>query len=297
MYNYKVNLKHEFEANTGSLIAHVNGLRVYPTETGNSSFRLDEINSIPTIDWEGNRITGLEDKDNALDNGYLSYLIEKPELNETTSYMRQSLTPRDRISGYTNTFKTKVSLMPGHVTVYVNGLRLPREEFSIMDQHTLVLYRDVVGGQAINNIEDNTTWNDFSYNTGSGIKTIECLTYDTIEVEVRIDLKIKEFTVPVRYAGQTTFSVEDDALPESLIHSRDFIKIYVNGVFYGDEYEVHRDNGFILLTNKHTMENLGTDPIDMYFKKNPIAYEQYQEEYGKPYYAKQSKDKITFEWR
>lgn len=297
LYNYKVNLKHEFMADTGSLITHVNGLRAYPTETGNSSFKLDEIDSISTIDWKGEQVQGWEDKDNALDNGYLTYIVEKPEANETTSYMRQTLTPRDRIEGYTNTYQTKVSLMPGHLTVYVNGLRLPREEFAVIDQHTLVLYRDVVGGQSINDISDNTTWNKFTYNTLDGLKTIDCLSFDTIEIEVRNDLKIKELSIPVRYAGQNIFTVEDDGIPKSLITSRDFLKIYINGVFYGDEYEIHEDNQFIALVNMHTLETLGTDPIDMHFKKNPAAYEKYQEEYGKPYYAKQPKDIITFEWR
>lgn len=296
--NYKVNLRHDYVPNTGSLITYINGLRVYPTEKDRGAFVLDDIASIPTIAWNGEDVSDqFGEKDNALDNGYLTYLIEKPEYNESVSYNRVTLTPEERVPGHVNTYETKLSLLPGYVTAYINGVRLPREEFSIVNENTIVFHRDIIGGQAINKINDSSTWNLHSINTASGIKTIECETHDTIEIEVRKDFLIKEVTLPVRYAGQFVFNTEDDGLPRSVLNSKDFVKIFINGVYYGDEFDISEEGGYISLTNSHALSHLGIDPIDTYFRKYPSAHDEYQKKHGKPYVPQRPKDYITFEWR
>lgn len=296
--DYKVNVRHDYIPETGSLIAYLNGLRIYPTEKDRGVFTLDEIESISTTTWDEKDVSSeFAEKDNALDNGLLTYLIERPEANESVSYNRVTLTPADRVEGHVNTYKTTLPLLPGYVTVYVNGVRLPREEFSIANETTIVLYRDVVGGQSVNIIDDPSTWNLFSINTPGGPKIIECETYDIIEVEVRQDFLMKEITLPVRYAGQTVFNTEDDGLPKSILGSKDFVKVFINGIFYGNELDINEDSGYISLTNSHALTNLGIDPIDVYFRNNPKAHDEYQIKHGKPYIAQRPQDYITFEWR
>lgn len=298
VYDYKVNIRHDYIPGTGSLITYLNGLRVYPTEQDRGVFTLDNIESIPTTTWDEKDVSDeFGDKDNALDNGLLTYLIEKPEQNESVSYQRTTLTPANRVQGHINTYETTLPLLPGYVTAYVNGVRLPREEFSIVNENTIVFYRDIIGGQAINKIDDPSTWNIHTINTSTGMKEIPCETFDVIELEVRQDFLIKEVTLPVRYAGQTVFNTEDDGLPKSILSSKDFVKIFINGVFYGDEFDISEDGGYISLTNSHALTHLGVDPIDTYFRENPLAHDEYQRKHGKAYVAQRPQDYITFEWR
>ena len=297
-YDYKVNLRHDYTPNTGSLIAYLNGIRVYPTEQEKGVFTLNNIESIPTTTWDGEDVSSkFKDKDNALDNGLLTYLIEKPETNETVSYQRVTLTPANRVQGHVNTYETTISLLPGYVTAYVNGVRLPREEFSIVNENTIAFYRDIIGGQSINKIDDPSTWNLHLVQTSTGFETIECESYDVIELEVREDFLIKEITLPVRYAGQTVFNTEDDGIPNSLLSSKDFVKIFINGIFYGDEVTISEDSGYVSLTNSHVLTHLGVDPIDTYFRENPEAHDEYQRKYNRTYVAQRPQDYITFEWR
>lgn len=298
VHEYKVNIRHDYTPDTGSLIAYLNGFRVYPQEQTKGLFTLDALDKISTTSWDGKDVSSqFENCDHAFDEGYVNYLIERPEYNESVSYKRVTLTPEDRIPGYVNTYETKLPLQPGYVTAYINGVRLPREEFTILNENTIMFYRDIVGAQTINKIGDPSTWNLHIINTSSGPKEIRCATHDIVELEVREDYSIKEITLPVRYAGQTIFNASDDGLPKTLLSSKDFVKIFINGIFYGDEYDINEDSGFISLTNQYALAHLGVDPIDMHFKINPSAHDEYQKIYGKPYVAQRPSDYITFEWR
>lgn len=303
--DYKVNLKHDFIPNTGSLIAYLNGLRIYPKENKNGVFTLNEIDSISTTTWDDKNVLDIfKNKDNALDDAVLSYIIERPENDETISYEKVTLTPADRVYGHINTYKSEMPLTPGYVTAFVNGIRLPREEFSILNENTIIFYRDIIGGQAINVIDNPSTWNKHAIHSASEIKEIECISHDVITLEIRKDYTIKEITLPVRYAGQTRFSVDDDGLPRSILSSKDFVKVYINGIFYGKNINIYEKDGYIDLKDesiKYPDEdpiiNLGVDPIDKFFKENPSEHEKYKEKYKKDYIAKRPKDYITIEWR
>ena len=43
------------------------------------------------------------------------------------------------MAGSSNVHQTELSLYPGRVTVYINGIRQPKEAFTILDNHTLMI--------------------------------------------------------------------------------------------------------------------------------------------------------------
>lgn len=135
------------------------------------------------------------------------------------------------------------------------------------------------------------------YYDKTGEHEITCLRDDYIMVEVRQDYDLKTQTIPVRYPGQRTFYIEDDGIPKSLILSQDYIKIFIDGIIYTGEYIINKENGSITLIDSTLEGILNVDPISRYFELNPDKYDEYLEEYKKPYISKPQTNRITFEWR
>lgn len=127
--------------------------------------------------------------------------------------------------------------------------------------------------------------------------TIECNRDDYILVEVRQDYNLKSQTIKSRYSGQRTFYTEDDGIPKSLLMSQDLIKIFIDGVIYTGEYTINRESGSITLLDPELDSIINIDPISRYFELNPLEYEEYLIEHGKPYISNPIINEITFEWR
>ena len=187
--------------------------------------------------------------------------------------------------------------MPGVVSVYLNGVRLERNDFTVIDDHTIMLHVNAVGGQRNYNPDDKSTWNKYLFYNSKGEYEISSLRDDIVVIEVRQDFSLKTQTVPVRYPGQRIFFMEDDGIPKSLILTQDIIKIFINGVIYDGEYNINKENGSITLLDSELESMLNVDPIARFFETHPVEYDEYIQEYGKPYTAKKQIDKITFEWR
>lgn len=287
---YKVAFNHKYPAGKNSLSIWQNGLRQYPDTSGNHEspngyFELGNGEFLMPEPIDGN----------------IFYVVEKPEGNEIKACERQILTSADRIPGSHNTYQTDISLNPGNVRVFISGLRQPETTYKIIDSHTIMLYNEIIGSAS--NFPTETIINE-----DGEIIELTRDKEDSILIEVREDYKLKEITIPVRYAGQNEFNLETynsdkpseggDELPESLIYSSDFIMIYVNGLAYGKDYKIDKDRETIILTNDTITSALGVDPVEQYFKNNPTAYQKWKAANGgKEYVARPIMDKITFEWR
>ena len=283
---YSVNVKHQFNVGQGALSVYVNKLL-----DPNVEEELSNTGKFLVPSYEGAKGT------DPYDNGKLMYIIERPEKNEIVSCIREVLTAANRSEEFEQGYNTTISLLPGVVNVYVNGVKLERKDFTIVDEYTLILHISTVGGQRNYNPNNQSTWNKFLYYNKEGEHTIESIRDDHILVEVRQDFDLKNQTIPVRYPGQRTFYLEDDGIPKSLILSQDYIKIFINGVIYTGEYSINKDNGSITLLDPELDSMLNVDPIARYFELHPDKYDEYLEEYKSPYVRKPQTDRITFEWR
>ena len=283
---YAVNVQHKFNNGQGALTVFTNKLY-------NSDIREEASNTgkfiVPKLEATNSMFKPYT--------GELLYYIERPEKTESASCIREVLTAANRDTQYQNGYTTNISLMPGVVSVYMNGVRLERSDFTIIDDHTIMLHVNAVGGQRNYNPEDTSTWNKYLYYNNKGEHEITSLRDDYIVVEVRQDFTIKTQTVPVRYPGQRIYFVEDDGIPKSLILTQDLIKIFINGIIYDGEYNINKENGSITLLDSELESILNVDPIERFFATHPVEYDEYIQEHGKPYTAKKQTDKITFEWR
>ena len=284
---YAVNVQHKFNNGQGALTVFTNKLY-------NSSIIEEASNT-------GKIIVPKLEKVNSMfspyDNGELLYYVERPEKTESASCIREILTAANRNQQYQNGYTTNISLMPGVVSVYLNGVRLERNDFTVIDDHTIMLHVNAVGGQRNYNPDDKSTWNKYLFYNSKGEYEISSLRDDIVVIEVRQDFSLKTQTIPVRYPGQRIFFMEDDGIPKSLILTQDIIKIFINGVVYDGEYNINKENGSITLLDSELESMLNVDPIARFFETHPVEYDEYIQEYGKPYTAKKQIDKITFEWR
>lgn len=311
--DYAVNHRHKFNKGKGSLTAYINGLYTIveeEPENNDDMFRLDEWESLNTIGIEDgiDYANQLDMPINPLDSSSLTYIVERLEDNEDVAMKREVLTTANRLEGskIANTYETQLTLSQGVVTVYVNGVRLTRDDFAIVSSNVISLLIDTVGGQIISEKNDPTTYNKYMIMGETGPIVLDCEQTDEIVVEVRNDYTIKEITLPVRYERQRTFSVKTDGVPESLINSNDEVKIFINGYFYGvaNKDNTNKEMATIDLNRKEITLNhedyvnyIHTDPIYTHFKLNPDEHDEYILEHGNPYNPQIQENYITFEWR
>lgn len=148
----------------------------------------------------------------ALPNSRIEYLIEKPENGEKLTCMLEVLTS-DNVNN--QTLKTNLPLLPGFIDLFIDGVRQPKTSFEVIDKRTIIL----------NHFNKDPRYTNL------------------ILLEVRKDLSLKEATRMIKKDGQTYFECTDEM--RSLLSTKDFIKIYVNGIFVGDDYELIREQGVI----------------------------------------------------
>ena len=283
---YAVNVEHMFNNNQGALSVYTNKLLNFEVQEESSN--------------TGKFIIPILTSDEGTDpyeNGELLYYIERPEKNEIVSCEKEVLTAANRTMDFNGGYTTNISLLPGVVNVYVNGVRLTRQDFTIVNENTLIIHKQIVGNQNNYDPDNRDTWNKFLFYEKNETVSIECNRDDHILVEVRQDYNLKSQTIKSRYSGQRTFYTEDDGIPKSLLISQDLIKIFIDGVIYTGEYTINRESGSITLLDPSLDSIIGVDPIARYFELNPLEYEEYLIEHGKPYVSNPIMNEITFEWR
>lgn len=143
---YTVNVKHQFNINQGALSVYTNKLLDYSVEE-------EQTNT-------GKFIVPLHEGPEGTDfykDASLMYIVERPEKGETVSCVREVLTAENRNIEYMQGYTTSISLLPGYVNVYVNGVLLERKDFTIVDEFNLILHVATVGGQRNYNPQDKTT--------------------------------------------------------------------------------------------------------------------------------------------
>ena len=290
--DYKTAFNHYVPSGRNALSIWQNGLRQnhdttgHPEnfngyfELGNSSFKMP-VNDI------GEYV-----------DGGMFYVVEPLENSEIKSCERQILRRSDIIEGSRNIFKTEIPMWPGNVRVFVSGVRQPKTAYTIVDNYSIMINEEILAYDYNFPIEE--------IESGEIDTSIIRKREDSILVEVRQDPLLKELEIPVRYTGQNEFTTlpfsktditaGGDGLPESLVSSKDFIMIYINGLAYGKNYKIADKTLYLL--NEDITKCLGAYPIEEYFKENPEKYAEWRlENNGAEYKRKKITDTIIFEWR
>ena len=264
-----------YEPNTGALSVWLDGIRQY---------HVDE-----HIDGAGfslrSKVTGK-----------ITYIIEKAEFGHDKACDREYLTRANIVNDASNVYRTEMSLYPGRVTVYVSGLRVPKNSWTILDNNT-IMFKDT-SKRLIGNSD---TFPKLSLQRPDGkIVKIPMKTSDEIMIEVRQEFERTEQTIEWNDPNETEIDVSDAELPLEILEASDEILIFINGVFTGltvnSGYYKDRAKGCITLLASSAVSMLNTDPL-----YNALALDQakrmaYKEKHGVDYKRK-VKNLITLEWR
>lgn len=235
--------------------------------------------------------------------GKVTYIIEYPEHGEDMSCERIYLGPENVVNGTTNVYTLDKhdtrSLFPGRITVYIAGIRQPRDSFVVLDNRT-ILFKDrdtKLIGSSDNYPEEYIVKDNGDYGT------VHHNVYDDILIEIRQEFRTDERTIDLDNIGAiNTYDIitYEHNIPETILEAQDEILIFVDGLFTGYregiEYEKNRANTSIKITEPSFFEFINTDPLYDYLIANPDKLYQWEKENGKTL-EREARHRITFEWR
>ena len=258
-----------------------------------------------------------------MQNEHTSYAIEKIERDEFVAAHRDFIyleagptnTHPQIYKATQDTVEADFLLVPGTTNIYLNGVLLAYEDYCKFDNNKIMFNVDVCGLQQLPKPERMAEClpedmsakekDEYAYllRKKQVIRLIEDMPYyiptdsrDVILIEKRNDMSIKSVTYDILTTSYNSFEFTKDYydMPDSLMNTTDFVKIYINGVYYDEGYTFTNRGGIkgIQLLGKNA---LTIDPIYEFFTRNPEEAEKYLQENGKKY--QRAVDKITFEWR
>lgn len=275
-----VKTKAAYIPNTHSLKVWMNGVRQYPQLTEDTyGIKEDISGSYFTLPQ---KFTGL-----------VTYVIELPESGHTTACDLEILDERNILPGYVNMYRTEIPLYPGRCEMFVNGLRLPKESFTLLDNHTFIINDET---QLIGST-NNYPLEPVVY--GDGQHTcIDHVCADKILVEVRQDNR-RESTIDLKTHDKPEIRLIDHGLPPSLLEPADEVMIYVNGLYFGakmnEGYQLLKSRNTILIQNACMKDIMGSD-IRVAIAENEYELQDYFTRHGRELYP-QADTILTFEWR
>lgn len=233
----------------------------------------------------------------------VNYFVEKIEQGEAYSADRVWCTVANRYAPFDNTYRSSTFIGPGHVDIYLNGVMLDRSSYSIFDSCNVILNDlNVAGGSDEYDPSDKTGEShrlikyyvtNYDPNTDKTIGRVErvyCSSPDEVMIEYKPDTTLRKTSYEIKEVTYDTgiLSYDDYEFPNSLINTKDEIKIWIDGILYTGGYKIK--NKDIILTNSP----LQIDPIKLYFDSHPDIYKEWKRENGEYVYRK---SRIIFEWR
>lgn len=268
---------------TGSLAVWLNGVRQYPEV-------VKDTETIPGIKED---ITGTKFYFPEPITGHVTYTVQAPEKGSSITTIREILTHENASPGMINLYKTKNSLYPGRVTVYVNGVRQPQEAYTILDNYTIYF----------NDRETMLIGNESNYPTekilvGNELKEFIHNESDKILIEVSM-IEKEEKTIHVDDSFAYDINVNKYNIDINILEPSDEIVMFTNGLFFGasmlNGYKVNKSKGVITLTDSSTIHAITSNPLADFLMSNEENKKKYEELYNKEYEPKKSV--VTLEWR
>lgn len=236
------------------------------------------------------------------ENDVFRYMIEPIEHGQDIGYTRIVLSNEDtmRANIYTVPSYSNVSLYPGRLTVYINGIRIPETDWMLLSDKSIMLrytdYRAV--GSDHNYPEENFIDKDFN-------KINVTHTYpDQILIEIRHDYDRQEKTIylPVG-ADISEIAIDEYELDRKILESPDEIAFYLNGQFAGlsrndsSDYRLDKYHGKISFMDPGFIQAMSKDEVRDLLYQNDYSYAAWRRRTGKTSYETDRKNALTIVWR
>ena len=137
--------------------------------------------------------------------------------------------------------QTELYLYPGRLVVYRNGVRLPKEDWTLIGNKTIQIINS--NRPYIGTTSNYPKESFFNKNTDTTY-VINHHQPDRITIEIRQDYKRKEHTFKMRYNRIPEFPINDYDIDPQVLESKDEVLFYINGLFTGLSRNIV--NGYVL---------------------------------------------------
>ena len=235
------------------------------------------------------------------ENDVIQYLIEPVERGYDNGHIQVILTKDNALQPnvYKISDNSDVSLYPGRLSVYINGVRIPKDDWVLLSSKSILLkYTDYkASGSADNYPEELMADEDHK-------PFVINHTYpDLILVEIRYDYDRKEKTIHLTEDEFYGVDVVKYELDKVMLDASDEIIFYLNGQFAAlsrnknTDYRLDRYRGCISFSNEDFLETINRDPLDLLFKADPYAYNGWKKMTGKLSYQPKKQNVLTILWR
>lgn len=249
--------------------------------------------------------------------GILTYVIQRAENGASKACYYTILDHSSMVEGAQNVYTTRnrkieyadeesltrdtsfdFSLYPGKVTIYADGVRLPKSAYTIIDNYTI----------AINDTEPwigGSRYPEEPYLDHNGqIQKRRHLKCEELLVEVRQNSQWNERTVSVNknFYGDIYLYADETNLPYSILDTQDTLMIFIDGLYYGltqnDGYILDKTANMISIKDGSVISALRKDDIEAYLAMNSSLQISNTKELA-AYRVRQTKKlhQITLEWR
>lgn len=192
----------------------------------------------------------------------VSYISEPLLSNSYYAAHREILTYANKITGHNNLYRTStVSMHPGHVSVYIGGLRQSQEAYSIIDNHR-ILFKGTPAGGDTSSLVKNELKEVIGYEMPGFYGGITLNQLDEILIEVKRDPWIQEMTFYTKELHKAEYRIFEGDIDATVIDTQDIVKIYVNGLFVGNDYYINKERKSLVLTNMALVNVIGRASVD-----------------------------------
>ena len=231
----------------------------------------------------------------------VQYMIEPIETGELTGFQTVVL-DRDNVIGpniYCLDKDTDISLYPGRLTVYVNGLRLSSNEWILIDNEKIMLrLSDFLARGSSSNypLTGHINKKGCQYEVANRYP-------DYIVVEIRKDYDRKEQSLI--YDGNKDngiLSIEEKEIPPEILDTNDEVLFYLNGQFAGlsrvnNDYYLDKAKNAIVIRNSDFLNVLRKTDRLAELLSNKAQLEDWRRRTGKQDYVPDKRSKLTLVWR
>lgn len=251
---------------------------------------------------DGRSIKFINGPDEIKANERIHYTIEQIETG--ASKVMDVITLDNKNAIGTNVYEipkqTELYLYPGRLVVYRNGVRLPKEDWTLIGNKTIQIINS--DRPYIGTTSNYPKESFFNKNTDTTY-VINHHQPDKITIEIRQDYKRKEHTFKMRYNRIPEFPINDYDIDPQVLESKDEVLFYINGLFTGlsrnivNGYILNKYKSCITFTDRQVAALLANDPLYIDLFENPGKMEAWKKRTGKSEYTTSIKHYITYDYR
>lgn len=237
-----------------------------------------------------------------IDNDKITYFIEPIEDGETFGkelvLLDNKNTNQPNIYELDNNDSTP-DLYPGRLTVYINGIRLPKDHWILLNNKRIMLkYTDFIAVGNSNNypIESIQKANGQIFEVKHNYPA-------QILIEIRKDYDRLEATVELKSDETNDIYLKNHPeINQSILDTKDEVLFFLNGQYLGLsrsnslDYRLDTTKECVSILSPEIVEMLTIDPLKSILDKNSLAYASYKIRNGGNY-EPTKKNMLTLVWR